>query len=64
MHTIPGGEVISVTEYQSSGNEGFDRRAVTAVGKASPLPLPADPATFERLGLRKFTFKFKLGKEQ
>ena len=60
---IPGGEVIRVTVYQSSGNEVFDRRAVTAVEKASPLPLPSDPATFERLRLRKFTFKFKLRNE-
>ena len=63
VHAIPGGEVVRVTVYQSSGNEVFDRRAVTAVGKASPLPLPADPATFDRLRLREFTFKFKLGNE-
>ncbi len=58
VQTIPGGEVISVTINKSSGNEVFDRRAVTAVEKASPLPLPADPALFDRLGLRKFNFKF------
>ena len=59
VQTVPGGEVISVTVNKSSGNEVFDRRAVTAVDKASPLPLPADPATFERLRLRKFNFIFK-----
>ena len=59
VQTVPGGEVISVTVNKSSGNEVFDRRAVTAVEKASPLPLPADPATFERLRLRKFNFIFK-----
>ena len=53
VQTIPGGEVISVTVNKSSGNEVFDRRAVTAVEKASPLPLPADPAIFDRLRLRK-----------
>ena len=58
VQTIPGGEVISVTINKSSGNEVFDRRAVTAVDKASPLPLPADAVVFERLGLRKFNFKF------
>ncbi len=58
VQTIPGGEVISVTINKSSGNEVFDRRAVNAVEKASPLPLPADPAVFDRLGLRKFNFKF------
>ena len=59
VHTVPGGEVISVTVNKSSVNEVFDRRAVTAVEKASPLPLPEDPDTFERLGLRKFNFRFK-----
>ena len=59
VHTVPGGEVISVAVNKTSGNEVFDRRAVTAVEKASPLPLPADPAVFDRLGLRKFNFRFK-----
>lgn len=59
VQTVPGGEVISVTVNKSSGNEVFDRRAVTAVEKASPLPLPEDLAVFERLRLRKFNFIFK-----
>ena len=59
VQTVPGGEVISVTVSKTSGNEVFDRRAVTAVEKASPLPLPADPATLDRLRLRKFNFVFK-----
>ena len=59
VQTVPGGEVISVTINKPSGNEVFDRRAVTAVEKASPLPLPADTAVFERLRLRKFNFIFK-----
>ena len=59
VHTVPGGEVISVAVNKSSGNEVFDRRAVTAVEKASPLPLPADPATFDRLRLRKFNLRFR-----
>ena len=59
VQTVPGGEVISVTINKPSGNEVFDRRAVTAVEKASPLPLPSDPAVFERLRLRKFNFIFK-----
>ncbi len=59
VQTIPGGEVINVTINKPSGNEVFDRRAVTAVEKASPLPLPSDPAVFERLRLRKFNFIFK-----
>ena len=59
VQTVPGGEVISVTINKPSGNEVFDRRAVTAVEKASPLPLPSDTAVFERLRLRKFNFIFK-----
>ena len=59
VQTVPGGEVISVTVNKSSGNEVFDRRAVTALEKASPLPLPADSATLDRLRLRKFNFRFK-----
>lgn len=61
VQTVPGGSVVSVTLQKSSGNDIFDRRAVTAVEKASPLPLPADPAVFERLGLRKFKFTFNPG---
>ena len=61
VQTVPGGEVVSVTLKKSSGNDIFDRRAINAVEKASPLPLPTDPATFERLRLRKFTFRFKPG---
>lgn len=59
VQTVPGGEVISVTINKPSGNEVFDRRAMTAVQKASPLPLPSDSAVFERMRLRKFNFIFK-----
>ena len=59
VQTVPGGQVISVTINKPSGNEVFDRRAVTAVEKASPLPLPSDPAVFDRLRLRKFNFRFR-----
>ncbi len=59
VQTIPGGEVIRVTMDKSSGNDIFDRRAIVAVEKASPLPLPVDVAIFDRLPLREFKFKFK-----
>ena len=59
VRTVPGGEVVSVSISQSSGNEIFDRRAINAVQKASPLPLPEDAATFERLGLRQFRLPFR-----
>lgn len=59
VRLVPGGEVVSVSVSKSSGNEIFDRRALTAVQKASPLPIPEDVATFERLRLRQFAFRFK-----
>ncbi len=59
VRLVPGGEVISVTISKSSGNDVFDRRALVAVQKASPLPIPEDVATFERLRLRKFAFRFR-----
>jgi colicin import membrane protein len=37
------GNVLSVNIIQSSGNAAFDRQAVLAVKKSSPLPLPPDP---------------------
>ena len=56
---LPGGEVIDVSVSNTSGNDIFDRRALTAVQKASPLPVPQDTETFERLNLRDITFTFK-----
>jgi len=45
---IPGGEVADVKVISSSGNPAFDRSAVAAVYKASPLPKPRDPSMFDR----------------
>ena len=59
VRLIPGGEVINVSVSKSSGNDIFDRRALNAVQKASPLPIPEDVATFERLRLRQFSFRFR-----
>ena len=59
VRTIPGGEVVNVAVSRSSGNEIFDRRAMAAVEKASPLPLPEDAATFDRLKLRQIAFRFR-----
>ena len=59
VRTIPGGEVVNVAISRSSGNDIFDRRAIAAVEKASPLPLPKDAATFERLKLRQIAFRFR-----
>ena len=59
VRTIPGGEVVNVSVSKSSGNDIFDRRAMAAVEKASPLPLPEDAATFDRLKLRQIAFRFR-----
>jgi len=56
---LPNGEVIDVSVAASSGHDIFDRRAVNAVQKASPLPVPEDLATFERLDMRDITFTFR-----
>jgi colicin import membrane protein len=55
---LPSGEVIDASIEKSSGNDIFDRRAQNAVQKASPLPVPDDIATFERLNLRDIPFTF------
>jgi len=60
VRLIPGGEVVNVTIAKSSGNDIFDRRAVTATEKASPLPVPDDVATFERLNLSDNNITFNL----
>ena len=56
VRTIPGGEVVGVTIIKSSGNAIFDRSVESAVRKASPLPLPRDPAVAARM--REINFEF------
>ena len=56
---VRGGTVTGVSISKSSGNDIFDRRAVNATQKASPLPVPDDIATFERLDLREINVTFK-----
>jgi colicin import membrane protein len=56
VRLIPGGDVMHVEVTKSSGDASFDRSVETAVQKAVPLPLPADPALFEKF--REITFVF------
>lgn len=56
VRTIPGGDVVGVTIIKSSGNTIFDRSVERAVRKASPLPLPRDPAISARM--REIDFEF------
>jgi colicin import membrane protein len=45
---IPGGEVLSVKLRRSSGVPAYDAAVERAILKASPLPLPPDPALFQQ----------------
>jgi colicin import membrane protein len=48
---LPGGDVLetSVRVRRSSGNPLYDQAVERAVLKASPLPVPSDPALFDQL---------------
>jgi colicin import membrane protein len=53
---IPGGEIVSQTVSQCNADEIFKNSVETAVAKASPLPVPSDPAEFDEF--RDFNFRF------
>ncbi|MFI4956308.1 MAG: cell envelope integrity protein TolA [Gammaproteobacteria bacterium] len=46
VRVAPNGTVLDVKISRSSGNDALDRSAMAAVFKASPLPVPQDPALF------------------
>lgn len=50
------GEVQSVSVSQSSGNSAFDRQAVLAVQKSSPLPLPKDQQLAQQFATLRLPF--------
>lgn len=47
IRLAPDGAVLEVTLTRSSGDAVLDRSAQTAIYKASPLPVPTDPDTFD-----------------
>lgn len=47
VRVAPSGTVLDVQIIKNSGNEAMDRSAISAVHRASPLPVPTDPAVFE-----------------
>lgn len=47
IQLAPGGVVLSVKLLRSSGNSALDRSARVAIYKASPLPVPKNPALFD-----------------
>jgi len=48
VRLAPGGVVLGVQTVTSSGNPALDRSARVAVFKASPLPVPKNPAVFNK----------------
>jgi colicin import membrane protein len=57
IRVAPGGVVLDVQVIKSSGDEGLDHSAQTAVFKSSPLPVPKDSDAFEPF--RQFVLKVK-----
>lgn len=54
---IPTGDVIDVKVTRCKGGGIFQRSVESAVRKASPLPVPKDPAVFNEMREIEFTFK-------
>lgn len=48
INLAPGGVVTSVSVVKSSGDSGLDNSAMSAVYKASPLPVPEDAKLFDQ----------------
>ena len=46
IRLAPNGAVLEVSLTRSSGDAILDRSAQSAIYKASPLPVPSDPTTF------------------
>lgn len=47
IRLAPNGAVLEVSLTRSSGDPILDRSAQSAIYKASPLPVPSDPTTFD-----------------
>lgn len=54
---MPGGRVVATKVVRSSGSGAFDRSVLSAVRRASPLPLPTDPELFEQFREIQFVFR-------
>lgn len=52
----PKGDIEAVEIIQSSGDAVFDNSAAGAVYRASPLPVPADPALAGKFKVMQFRF--------
>ncbi|HXU93820.1 MAG TPA: TonB C-terminal domain-containing protein [Gallionella sp.] len=56
---LPGGRVLPPRLVKSSGNAAWDNAVERAIYKAEPLPLPADPALFNRFREMQLGFRPK-----
>lgn len=45
---LPGGQIVSKRLGKSCGSSVLDESVLRAIGKSDPLPLPSDPAIFDR----------------
>ncbi len=57
VHLASDGTVLSAQNVGSSGNPALDRLALSAVYKASPLPVPSDPQALALMKDIQFNFK-------
>ena len=53
---LPTGDVIDARVTESSGDPQFDRQAILAVQKASPMPVPRDARLFKQMQEIRFIF--------
>lgn len=58
LELFPNGEINSVVIVETSGNESFDRSALTAVRSAAPFDVPEDLDLFEAR-FRSLTLNFR-----
>ncbi len=57
INLAPGGVVIGVRLLSSSGNAALDRSASQAIWNASPLPVPKNPALFDKFRVLNLTVR-------
>lgn len=57
VETNAAGEVTSARVVRASGNAAFDRSALMAVRRASPLEVPTEPELYQ--SFQRFTMTFK-----
>ncbi len=57
VQLAPSGKVMAAKLLRSSGDAAFDGSVLSAVRKASPLPLPADPELYEQFREIEFVFR-------